>query len=100
MVINDLSHLCVINIHQTQKLQGGLVANVEVNTYTSRNFSAAYVTTNAVGQFTRTDANTQTNLYQGNFSGNSSAFAQGSSSASDGQNTYWERKTEIQSNWW
>jgi hypothetical protein len=100
MVIDDLNYLCIINIHQTQKTQGGLFANVDVDTYTSRDFSAAYVNTNAVGQFTKTDANTQANLYQGSFSGNSSAFAQGYSYASDGQNTYWERKTEIQSNWW
>jgi hypothetical protein len=100
MVIDDLSYLYIIDVHQTQRTQGGLFANVEVNAYTSRDFSAAYVDTNAVGRFTRTDANTQVNLYQGSFSGNSNAFAQGFSYASDGQNSYWERKTEIQSNWW
>jgi hypothetical protein len=100
MVIDDLSYLYVIDIYPTQKIQGGLFANVEVDAYASRNFGAAYADANAVGQFTTVDANTQANLYQGEFSGNSSAFAQGNSYASDGQNHYWERKTEFQSYWW
>jgi hypothetical protein len=100
MEIGDLDCLFFIDINRTSKLQGGLFASVQTNTYASYNLSVANANAIAVGQLTQTSTNTWANLYQGNGSSHSSAYAQGTAYASSGQDTYLVKATEIKSYWW
>jgi len=100
MVIDDLSCLVLIDTNKTNKVQGGLFASVQVNTYASYNFSAASADANAVGQVTQTSVTTRTNLYQGTALGYSTAYARGSAYASSGRDTYRVSATEIKSYGW
>lgn len=97
MVIDDLNYLLLVDADRTRKLQGGLLVEVEVHAYASLNFSAATVNANAVGQITRTTTNTKAKVYEGTYSGYSSAYAQGTASASNGQTTYTTKVIERKS---
>jgi hypothetical protein len=98
MIIDDLE--CLFPVDAANLIQGGLYADANVNTYVSPNLSYADANANAIGQFTWANTNTQANLYQGQYSGNSSAYANANAYASDGSNHYWVRATEIRSYWW
>jgi hypothetical protein len=100
MEIDDLNYLVLIDTDRTSKVQGGLFADVQVNTSASYNFSAAAANAIAVGQFTQTSINTQTDLYQGQVSGHSTAYAQGTAYAATGQDSYSVKVTERKSYWW
>jgi hypothetical protein len=100
MIIDDLNYLFIVGVDHRDKIQGGLYADVNVNTYVSPNFSYASADASAVGRFTQSSTNTQANLYQGQYLGNSQSYAQANAYASDGSNHYWEKATEIQSYWW
>jgi hypothetical protein len=100
MKIDDLNYLVLIDTNGTIRVQGGLSADVQVNTYASYNFSAAAANAVAVGQYTQTSVNTQTDLYQGKVSGHSTAYAQGTAYASNGQDSYLVKATDRKSYWW
>lgn len=88
MVIDNLNYLLLVDTDRISKLQGGLLVSVEAHAYASWNFSAATVDANAAGQITRTSANTRAKVYEGMYSSYSSASAQGTAYASNGQTTY------------
>jgi hypothetical protein len=98
MVIDDLEVL--FSSDDASQIYGGLYADANVNTYVSPNLSYADANANAIGQFTWASTHTQANLYQGQYSGNSRAYAQADAYASEGSNHYWVRATEIRSYWW
>jgi hypothetical protein len=100
MEIDDLNYLVLIDTNGTSKVQGGLFADVQTNTYASYNFSAATANAVAVGQSTQTSVNTQTDQYQGKVSGHSIAYAQGTAYASSGKDSYLVKSTERKSYWW
>jgi hypothetical protein len=100
MKIDQLNYLTLIDIYRASEVQGGVYANVQVNTYASQDFSAANANAVAVGRFTQTYTDTRANLYQGEGSSHSTAYAQGTAYASNGQDTYLVQTTERKSYWW
>ncbi|NJR40872.1 MAG: hypothetical protein HC781_21085 [Leptolyngbyaceae cyanobacterium CSU_1_4] len=100
MEIDDLNYLCSTDTCKTSRIRGGIFANVQVNTYASYSFSSANASAVAVGQFTQTFTDTQANLYQGPVSGHSTAYAQGTAYASNGNDSYSVRVTDRKSYWW
>jgi hypothetical protein len=100
MKIDQLNYLALIDTHGASEVQGGIYANVQVNAYTSKNLSVASADAFAVGKYTQTSTDTQTNLYQGNVSGHSTAYAKATAYASNGNDTYSVRATDRSYSGW